>query len=73
MTMDGGKVVKAAPARARIYSLTSAVLMVLAVLGVVSADEIDADVLSDAVVEVVAAATLLMARLNVKLRGAFDQ
>lgn len=72
MTMDGGKVVKSAPARAHIYSLVALVITALTVFGVVEADELDGDVIADAIVQLVAAVSLLLARLNVQLRGAYD-
>lgn len=73
MTMDGGRVVKSAPARARIYEITTAALMVLAALGIVRADEVDAKVLTNAITEVVTAVILIVARLNVKVRGAYEE
>lgn len=68
MTMDGGKVIKSAPVRAKSYSVVAFVLTLLAVLGVVQADDVDAEVVADAITELVAAGALIVARLNVWLR-----
>ncbi len=62
-----GKMVKNPALRARIYSVTAAVLAIAVVLGVVKADDIDAGEVADSVVELIAIVSLVMARVNVWL------
>lgn len=68
MTMDGGKVIHSAPKRAAIYSVTATVVGVLTVLGVVTADELDAEEIADVIVSAITVVALVVARLNVWLR-----
>lgn len=68
MTMDGGRVIKSAPKRAAIYSVTATVVGVLTLLGVVRSDELDASEIADVIVSVIAVVSLVIARLNVWLR-----
>lgn len=65
---EGAKVIKDPKKRAGSYSAVAAVLTLLAALGIINADEIDAEVLVDSIVEILGAAALVMARLNVWLR-----
>ena len=68
MSAPQGKVIHSAPRRAAAYSATAAVLGILAVLGIVRADELDAEVIVDTVFELIAVGALIMARVNVWLK-----
>jgi len=52
--------------RAMIYAVVSAAVLVAGVVGLSGADEIDANKVADSVVSLVAIASLLLARANVK-------
>lgn len=52
--------------RAMIYAVVSAAVLVAAFVGLSGADEIDANKVADSVVSLVAIASLLLARANVK-------
>jgi len=52
--------------RAMIYAVVSAAVLVAGVIGLSGADEIDANKVADSVVSLVAIASLLLARANVK-------
>jgi multisubunit Na+/H+ antiporter MnhG subunit len=53
--------------RGKIYVLVAALISVLTVLGVVRADEFDAEQIANTIGAVIVLATTIMARLNVKL------
>jgi len=52
--------------RAMIYAVVSAAVLAAGVIGLSGADEIDANKVADSVVSLVAIASLLLARANVK-------
>jgi hypothetical protein len=52
--------------RKKVYTAVGAVTGLLVVAGVVNADEIDVEAVTNAVVQIAAVASLLLARANVK-------
>jgi len=55
-----------AATRKKVYTAVGAVTGLLVVAGVVNADEIDVEAVTNAVVQIAAVASLLLARANVK-------